>query len=384
MNSIPLFSSADNRLCTQHTNGAVVSTTIGLVGLPNAGKTTLFNALSTADAPAASYPFCTVDKNVASVLVPDPILDTLNRLLSPEEVVGAHIEIVDIAGLVKGASHGEGLGNKFLDDIRSVDAIFHVVRCFIATHVAHVEGALDPARDIGLVDTELAMADLEVAQRRLGEERRKAKGLPGATSIEVELYSKLESALSSGTMIRDLNLSDIETRNIQPDRFLTAKPHIIVANTDENGISNAANIGEELENVALNRPLILFPAQIETELAQLDETDRSEFIEELGLSRSNVPELIRSGFELLNLITFYTIARNKLRAWRISRGSTAVEGAANIHSDMADGFIRADVFTASDLIELGSVAALRDAGRLRSEGRDYKITDGDVLFIHFK
>ena len=358
-----------------------MSTTIGLVGLPNAGKTTLFNALSMVGAPAENYPFCTVDKNVATVVVPDSVLNRLNNLISPEETVGAQIELVDIAGLVKGASHGEGLGNKFLEDIRSVDAIFHIVRCFHANQVAHVEGTLDPVRDLHLVDTELILADLEVVQRRREQEQRKAKGLPGATSEEVELYKKIETALSSETMLCDLNLTELEEQMVRKDRFLTMKPCLIVANTDENRESAALT---DLENAASNRPVIPFPAQIESELAQLDESDREEFIKELGLETSRVPELIRSGFELLNLITFYTIARNKLRAWRISRGSTALEGAGNIHSDMADGFIRADVFSAPDLIELGSVAALRHTGRLRSEGRDYKISDGDVLFIHFK
>ncbi len=361
-----------------------MATSIGLVGLPNVGKTTVFNALASAAAPAESYPFCTVEKNVAAVAVPDAMLEDLARLLGPEEVVPTTIEVIDIAGLVEGASKGEGLGNKFLEDIRSVDAVFHVVRCFGNPHVAHVAGSSDPVRDLELVDTELVLADLEVAVRRLAQERRKAKSLAGATSSEVHLYEQIKAHLARDKALATMDLSSRDWCMVQGDRFLTAKPSLVVANVDEDVDDISGEALEGLVAVSAPRPVAPFPAGLEAELAPLDAGEKEQFLQELGLEESKIPALLRAGFDLLGLITFYTMARNKLHAWRIRKGSSALEAAGRIHSDMAAGFIRADVFTARDLLAHGTVAELRSAGRLRSEGKDYKICDADVLFIHFR
>jgi GTP-binding protein YchF len=360
-----------------------VSTSLGLVGLPNAGKTTLFNALTTAGAPAESYPFCTVEKNVAVVTVPDSRLDQLALVLRPEEVVPTTLQVIDIAGLVRGASTGEGLGNRFLDEIRGVDAILHVVRCFSSPTVARVDGSTDATSDLELVDTELVLSDLEVAQRRLDQTQKKAKAYAGGRSETVDLYDRVVRHLERGALLSSMELVTWEQEHIKDDRFLTAKPCVVIANTDERDTGDTEHLVESLRQAAGPRTVFPIAAGVEAEIGQLEPGDRIDFFRELGLGESRVPALLSLGFQLLGLITFYTVARNKLHAWRIPMGGSALQAAGLIHSDMADGFIRADVFTWEELLQFDSLSALRSAGRIRSEGKEYGIADGDVLFVHF-
>ncbi|MBN1424819.1 redox-regulated ATPase YchF [Candidatus Fermentibacteria bacterium] len=361
-----------------------MSTSLGLVGLPNAGKTTVFNAITAAGAPALNYPFCTIQRNVAVVPVPEPRLDLLASCLAPDEVKPATIEVIDIAGLVKGAHAGEGLGNRFLDDIRTVDAVLHVVRCFRQPTVVRAGGSADPVADLQLVDTELMLADLEVVQRRLDQHTKKAKAMGGVSSTVVDLFSRIASCLTAGRRISVDELSDEQLSYLEQEPLLTTKPCIVVANCDEDAVDVAAHELQALVREALPRQVIPFPGAVEADLSSIDEAEREEFYHELGLEHSRVPELLRAGFELLGLITFFTVARNKLHAWRIRRGRTALDAAALIHSDIAAGFVRADVFTAHDLVSHGSIGALRSAGKLRSEGREYEVRDGDVLYVHFQ
>lgn len=361
-----------------------MATSLGLVGLPNVGKTTLFNALTSAGAPAESYPFCTVEKNVAVVPVPDTRLNHLAELLEPEEVMPTTLQVIDIAGLVKGASTGEGLGNRFLDEIRGVDAVFHVVRCFSSPSIARVEGSTAATSDLELVDTELILSDLEIAQRRLEQTTKRAKANLGGRSEALDLYDRVVRHLDGGALLSSLELESWERQQIAEDRFLTEKPCVIIANVDENDASNDEHALEALRRAAEPREVFAFAAGIEAEISQLDPEDQIAFFRELGLGQSRVPALLSLGFQLLGLITFYTVARNKLHAWRIPTGGSALQAAGLIHSDMAEGFIRSDVFTWNELLELGSLTKLKSAGRIRSEGKEYRIADGDVLFIHFQ
>ncbi len=355
-------------------------TSLGLVGLPNAGKTTVFNALTAAGAPAQSYPFCTIERNVAVVPVPDPRLEALAERLWPEEVKPTTIEVIDIAGLVRGAHAGEGLGNRFLDDIRGVDALFHVVRCFEAPSVPRAGGSSSPVEDLRLVDTELMLADLAIAERRFEQLAKKAKA-GGGCPKELEAFRAIVEGLRAGSPLALSELPQEVRAEVASARFLTMKPSIVVANTDEGTMEHEA--WDALVRAAAPRRVIPFAGALEADLAAMAPEDREALRRELGLGESRVEELVRAGFELLGLITFYTVARNKLHAWRIRRGATALEAAALIHSQIAEGFIRADVFRADDLREAGSVAALRMGGKVRSEGRDYEIQDGEVLYVHF-
>lgn len=357
---------------------------LGLVGLPNAGKTTVFNAITAAGAPALNYPFCTIQRNVAVVAVPEPRLGVLEACLAPEEVKPATLEVIDIAGLVKGAHAGEGLGNRFLEDIRGVDAILHVVRCFRHPAVARAGGSAGPVLDLQLVDTELMLADLEVVQRRLDQHTKKAKALAGGISPEAELFARIASRLETGAPVPVEELTGEQRELLDQERLLTTKPCIVVANCDEGAVEGHDEDIEALARESRPRKVLRFPGAVEADLASMDAEERAAFYRELGLGRSRVPDLIRAGFELLGMLTFFTVARNKLHAWRIRRGQTALDAAALIHSDIAAGFIRADVFTADDLASQGSIGALRSAGKLRSEGRDYQVCDGDVLYVHFQ
>jgi len=361
-----------------------VSTSIGLVGLPNVGKTTVFNALTAAGAPAHNYPFCTIHRNVAAVPVPDARLEALASLLSPEEVKPTTIEVIDIAGLVKGANTGEGLGNRFLDDIRNVDAIFHVVRCFEGLSVARAGGSSGPVADLHLVDTELMLADLEIVARKMEQLAKKAKASSGGTSRELEVFQAVIAQLQAGRAPSMAEFTSQERLMVEQERLLSLKPCVIVANGSEDIIDHQGEDLQALSTAAAPRRVVPFPGGIEADLVGMDADGRALFFREFGLGGSHVPALLREGFDLLGLIAFYTVAHNKLHAWRIRRGRTALDAAGLIHSDIAEGFIRADVCAAEDLIQHGSVAALRSVGRLRSEGRDYEIGDGDVLYVHFQ
>lgn len=353
---------------------------VGLVGMPNVGKSTLLNALSNAHAEAANYPFCTIDKNIGMVEVPDESLRRLNDSLHPEECVPSSIQIVDIAGLVRGASQGEGLGNKFLGHIRAVDAVAHVVRCFDDPGVVHVDGSVDPLRDIEVVDTELALADLESAERTLDRDR---KTHTDAARKRVAVLEKIVEGLDRGIPIRNLGVSSDELDFVRDHSFLTAKPVLYVANTDSTDFTDLPPSVAVL--VDRFGPLSVMPinAKLECELIELPEEDRYVLMQEMGLEVPGIVGLVRRLFELLGLVNFYTIANNKLRAWKVVRGTKAAQAAGMIHSDMERGFIRAEIAKVDDVVKCGSFSELRKIGLVRSEGRDYVIQPEDVVHILF-
>ncbi|MCF8565694.1 redox-regulated ATPase YchF [Alicyclobacillus tolerans] len=359
----------------------------GIVGLPNVGKSTLFNAITKAGAEAANYPFCTIDPNVGVVEVPDHRLDELARIVHPKRIVPTAFEFVDIAGLVAGASQGEGLGNKFLGHIREVDAIVHVVRCFENGDVTHVSGSVDPIRDIEVIELELALADLESVQKRLDKSKKNLKSGDKKYAIEVEALSRLEQALSDGQPARLVELSDEEKAVLRDLPLLTAKPILYAANVGEDEISDPfANPGVQkvMERARTeNAQVVPVCAQLEAEIAELDGEDKAAFLTDLGLSESGLDRLIRSAYDLLGLITYFTAGEPEVRAWTIQRGTKAPQAAAVIHTDFERGFIRAEVVGYDDLIGAGSYAAARDSGKLRLEGKEYVVQDGDVMHFRF-
>jgi GTP-binding protein YchF len=348
--------------------------------MPNVGKSTLLNALSNANAEAANYPFCTIDKNVGMVEVPDESLRRLNDSIHPEECVPSSIEIVDIAGLVRGASRGEGLGNKFLGNIRAVDAVAHVVRCFEDPGVIHVDGSVDPLRDIEVVDTELALADMESAERTLERDR---KIHTDAARRRAAVLASIVEGLDRGIAIRNMGISSDELDLVRDHNFLTAKPVLYVANTDATDFRDLPASVAML--VGRFGPASVMPinAKLECELIELSEEDRLVFMQEMGLEAPGIVGLVRRLFELLGLVNFYTIANNKLRAWKVVRGTKAAQAAGMIHSDMERGFIRAEIAKVGDVVKYRSFSELRKRGLVRSEGRDYVIQPEDVVHILF-
>ncbi|HET6545764.1 MAG TPA: redox-regulated ATPase YchF [Rhodanobacteraceae bacterium] len=356
----------------------------GIVGLPNVGKSTLFNALTKAGIAAANFPFCTIDPNVGVVPVPDPRLARLAEIAKPQKVIATSIEFVDIAGLVAGASKGEGLGNKFLAHIREVDAIAHVVRCFEDPDVVHVSGRIDPISDIETIDTELALADLESVDRALNRAERAAKAHDKDALARREVLRKVQAVLNAGGAARTVGL-DADERALIRDLFLlTLKPVMIVANVREDGFADNPHLDRVRDRARVaDAEVVPVCAAIEEELAQLDEPDRNEFLRDLGLDEPGLNRVIRAGYRLLGLQTFFTAGEKEVRAWTVKKGATAPQAAAAIHTDFERGFIRAETIAYDDFIRYNGEAGAREAGRLRKEGKDYVVAEGDVLHFLF-
>jgi len=357
----------------------------GIVGLPNVGKSTLLNALSEAHAEVGNYPFTTKEANKGIVAVPDPRLDKLHALFPEKKKVPTHVEFVDIAGLVKGASKGEGLGNQFLGHIREVDAIVHVVRCFESGSVAHMYGSVDPARDVGIVETELLIKDLETVTSRHGKISKQAKTGDKEAKIITEIYEKLLHHLESGCPIRRLPLGMEEKLRIRDLQLLTEKPVLYLGNVSDGDPAQSGPSVKMLEEIAAKdrAPTLVLCAESEAELAALSEEERREFASELGIHSGGLEKLIRLGYELLELVTFFTAEGPEVRAWTVKRGTQAPQAAGKIHTDFERGFIRAEVASLEQVLQNGSFTAIREKGLLRTEGKDYAVQDGDVIHFRF-
>ena len=360
---------------------------LGIVGLPNVGKSTLFNALTNAGAESANYPFCTIDPNVGIVAVPDKRLDKLAEMYKPEKFTPAVIEFVDIAGLVRGASKGEGLGNKFLANIREVDAIVHVVRCFENNDIIHVEGSIDPIRDVETIDIELILSDLEIVERAI-ERTVKAAKSDKKLLDKLAVLEKVKAGLEAGKCARALGLSAEEEIYIEESRLLTLKPIIYVANITEDEVSGDyennpgyAKLREHAE--AEGSEIIAVSAQIEAELAELSGEEKQSFLDDLGIDESGLDKLIKSGYSLLGLISFLTAGPKEVRAWTIKKGTKAPGAAGKIHTDFERGFIRAEVVSFDDLVREGDRNKVKEKGLLRSEGKEYVMKDGDIVEFLF-
>ena len=356
---------------------------LGVVGLPNVGKSTLFNALTKGKAMAANYPFCTIDPNVGVVAVKDKRIDTLSKLYNSKSTVYTAIEFVDIAGLVKGASKGEGLGNKFLSHIREVDAIVHVVRCFEDENITHVDGSIDPIRDIETITLELIFADMDMLERRIDRTKSAMKGGDKKYVAEIELLNRIYATLESGKPARSMSFTKDEEEFVNSLFLLTMKKVIYVANVAEGG-ENCENVKKVAEYAkAENSEVIALCVKLEEELSELDDEDRAMFMEELGMTESGLDKLVKKCYSLLGLISFLTAGEKETRAWTITEGTKAPQAAGKIHSDFERGFIRAEIVDYNTLIECGSYNAAKEKGKMRSEGKDYVMKDGDVVVFRF-
>ncbi|MBQ3727381.1 MAG: redox-regulated ATPase YchF [Selenomonadaceae bacterium] len=358
---------------------------VGIVGLPNVGKSTLFNAITKAGAEAANYPFCTIEPNVGVVAVPDARLEVLTKLYSSKKTTPASVRFVDIAGLVKGASKGEGLGNKFLEHIRQVDAIAHVVRCFEDENITHVADTIDPLRDIDTIQTELCLADLDVVDKRLAKVAKLLKSGSKEAKLESEILERVKNFLDEAKPARGLNLTEDELAVIRDANLLTLKPTLYIANVAEDDLEEGNSYVEKVRALAAQEDaqVVVICAKVESEIAELDADEAQEFLADLGLESSGLDRLIHAAFDLLGLMTFLTAGPDECRAWTIKKGTPAVKAAGKIHSDIERGFIRAEIVNYDDLIALGSVTAARDKGLVRLEGKDYIMQDGDVTYFRF-
>jgi GTP-binding protein YchF len=365
---------------------------LGIVGLPNVGKSTLFNAITKAGAESANYPFCTIDPNVGVVAVPDERLDRLAEMYNPDKYTPAVIEFVDIAGLVKGASRGEGLGNKFLSHIREVDAIVHVVRCFEDPNIVHVDGSVGPKRDVETINLELIFADLETIEKKIEKTQTLLKThdarLRSQYQTEMEIYQRIKEGLENNQPVRALDFTDEERAIVRQAFLLTDKPVIYAANVAEDELAKEAGdnpLVQELKSVieGENAELIVISARIEEEIAQLEEEERAEYLKELGIQESGLDKLIKKSYKLLGLISFLTAGKQEVRAWTITKGTKAPQAAGKIHSDFEKGFIRAEIVAFDDLMACGSYTAAKEKGLVRLEGKDYVMQDGDVTLFRF-
>ncbi|MBQ9765930.1 MAG: redox-regulated ATPase YchF [Lachnospiraceae bacterium] len=361
---------------------------LGIVGLPNVGKSTLFNSLTKAGAESANYPFCTIDPNVGIVTVPDERLKLLADLYDSDKITPAVIEFVDIAGLVKGASKGEGLGNQFLSHIREVDAIVHVVRCFEDTNIIHVDGSINPLRDIETINLELIFSDIEILDRRIAKTSKGAKN-DKTLAKELSLLERLKAYLEEGNLAKSFETEDDDEKAwLDEYNLLTYKPVIYAANVSEDELADDATNNEHVNKVrefsaANDSEVFVICAQIEQEIAELDDEEKAMFLEDLGLSESGLEKLIRASYHLLGLISYLTAGKQETRAWTITRGTKAPQAAGKIHSDFERGFIRAEVVNYQDLLDCGSYSAAKDKGLVGLEGKDYVVKDGDVILFRF-
>ena len=358
----------------------------GIVGLPNVGKSTLFNCLSSAKAQSANFPFCTIEPNVGTINVPDSRLEKLEELVNPQKVVPNTMEIVDIAGLVKGASEGEGLGNQFLGNIRETDAILHVVRCFDDGNIVHVDGSVDPVRDKETIDIELQLKDLETVQKRVEKSKKVAKSGDKDAKKQVELFEKVVATLEQGKSVRTIEFSEDEQLLVNELNLITSKPVMYVCNVDEAALKGGNDYVNQIKAIAKEEKagVIMVSAQLEADIAELDDyEERQLFLEDAGLKEPGVNKLIREAYSLLNLSTYFTAGEKEVRAWTIKVGMTAPQAAGVIHSDFEKGFIRAEVIKYDDYVEYGSESACKEAGKLSVEGKDYVVENGDVMHFRF-
>jgi GTP-binding protein YchF len=356
----------------------------GIVGLPNVGKSTLFNALTRSAIAAENYPFCTIDPNVGIVPVPDPRLDQLAAIVKPERIVPTTVEFVDIAGIVKGASTGEGLGNKFLANMREVDAITHVVRCFENDDIVHVSGRIDPLADIEIINTELALADLETAEKALQRAEKAAKAMDKEAIKARDIIRRVRDALNEGKPVRSLSFDETERPIVRDLQLLTYKPVLYVANVQESGFSNNPML-DAVTGLAAREgaQVVAVCAAIEAEISQLEDADRAEFLKDLGLDEPGLNRVIRAGYALLGLQTYFTAGEKEVRAWTVRKGATAPQAAGVIHTDFERGFIRAEVIAYDDYIALKGEQGAKEAGKLRLEGKEYIVREGDVMHFRF-